>query len=62
MIKINREVSFGTILQLIGYIVMVVYFTAQISANLVTVRSDLDDLKVQLTKLQDRMDKHIDTK
>jgi len=60
MIRFSKEVSLGTVIQVIGYIVMVIYFTAQIQSNIIILRHEFDAMKTQIQYLQMRLDGHID--
>ena len=62
MIKVSKEVSLGTLLQIVGYIIMVIFFTAQIQAGITALNSEVNSIKTQVQYLQTRMDNHIDSK
>jgi hypothetical protein len=59
MVKFNREVSIGSILQLAGYGLMVAYFAVQMRADLNTLKTQFDRVERKIERLDNRMDRHI---
>ena len=66
MLKVRREISLGSMLQLggalLGYIIFVVWFGGQMSANQAALQSELKLLKADIVSLSFRLDAHIDKK
>lgn len=60
--RFNREVEItaGTILTLIGYIVFGIWFTIKLSVGQEAMKGEIDQLKTTITNLTTRLDAHID--
>ncbi len=58
----NREITLGAILQVVAYMVMVVYFAAELRVNQGLLTFQLDRMEKRIEVLSFRVDKHIDSK
>jgi hypothetical protein len=58
--KFSREISLGTIVNLIVYLITIIWFAAQISAGQDFVNKQIDELKIGVHQLTVRIDSHID--
>jgi hypothetical protein len=60
MVRFSKEISIGSIAQLLGSVLMFVWFMAQIAANQTAMERRIDQMSGQIQTLSGRMDTHLD--
>ena len=62
MVAIRKEISLGTVIQLLGSVAAVIWLAAQLDAGQATMKCQIDRIETRIESISIRLDRHIDGK